>query len=816
MFFFKHRYLFYFYPMKKILSVILFVFVTTLLFSQTTYYIKNNFTGDPIPFVKVKPNTGTPFLGDIDGIIQLNEGVISIEIIGNGVKDSSVLLANVVDFTIYLTPLIKEIQVVNVTAGENPAHRIIDLAIENRKKNNPLDNDPFRYESYSKFIFDVNQDAIDGIPEGTTDSNLLQIKSFFNQQYLLMMESASIRTFMPPSRDQEEITAYKVSGFNTPLLSTFANEMQSFSFYENQFQLLGKTYINPIAFGGTRRYLFILEDTTVVNQDTTFTIFYRPRKGKNFEGMTGRMYINTNGYAIEKVTASPYEDSTGTEIIIVQEYELINGKKWFPSKLSTEISMKGLVLNPKMKNGYIQGKGSTYIKNIVLNPEGLRKRDFDNVSVTTNENAGIVKDEAWDSLRFYSINDKEKRTYEMIDSLSKAEKFDKKLALLGTLGQGKIPLGYLNLDLTRVLDFDLYEGYRFGAGLETSKKLMENATVGGYYAWANRDKGTKYGAYSTIHLNRKNGIKINLRYQQDVAERGGVFYQKDLFSLNSTSMYRHLFIQNMDKQRLGELAFSGNINSNMKITLIGNYQRIWTTQGYAYYPSGDMTVDFPITEFDLAETSLEYSWNIREKVMQLGDNRISKGTKFPKIKLKVTKGWKGWLESDYDYVRINTEIQQDIAIRGIGKFSWTLSGSLTDGNTPLFLMNTGIAAGRNWNLSVMNTFETMKPSEFYSSKQVALFTRMNFNAIKTKAKWNEPQFSVHHAIGYGEMNQKLQHSISFQSMEKGFYEAGLILNNVLVANSMGIGIGGFYRYGPYSDADWKKNIVPKITVSIAL
>ena len=116
----------------------------------------------------------------------------------------------------------------------------------------------------------------------------------------------------------------------------------------------------------------------------------------------------------------------------------------------------------------------------------------------------------------------------------------------------------------------------------------------------------------------------------------------------------------------------------------------------------------------------------------------------------------------------------------------------------------------------MNTFETMKPSEFYSSKQVALFTRMNFNAIKTKAKWNEPQFSVHHAIGYGEMNQKLQHSISFQSMEKGFYEAGLILNNVLVANSMGIGIGGFYRYGPYSDADWKKNIVPKITVSIAL
>ena len=86
--------------MKKILSVIFFVFTTSVLFSQTTYYIKNNFTGDPIPFVKVKPNTGTPFLGDIDGIILLNNDITSIEIKGNGVKDSLIVLSNVVDFTI--------------------------------------------------------------------------------------------------------------------------------------------------------------------------------------------------------------------------------------------------------------------------------------------------------------------------------------------------------------------------------------------------------------------------------------------------------------------------------------------------------------------------------------------------------------------------------------------------------------------------------------------------------------------------------------------------------------------------------------------
>lgn len=814
----RPRFLFYFYFMNRSLLA-LFTFFSFTLFSQSVYYVKDQSSLDPIPFVKARPDVGAPFLIDIDGIMKLESGVQKVELRASGYKDTTVAIKDILDFTIFMSPLIKEIQEVRVIAGENPAHRIIDLAIENRKKNNPMDNDAFRYESYSKFIFDANQEALDAISDTTADSTLRDIKQFFKEQHLFMLESASTRTFIPPSRDKEEITAYKVSGFTDPMFSTFANEMQSFSFYENQFLLLGKTYINPIAFGGTRRYLFILEDTTIVNQDTTFTIFYRPRKGKNFEGMTGHLYINTNGYAIEKVTAAPYEDTTGTAIQIVQEYTLVEGKKWFPSKLSTEIAFIGMVIIPKFKNGHLEGRGSTYIKNVQLNPEDLRKRDFDNVTVTTNEGAADVDDSAWDSLRVYDITEREERTYEMIDSLAKAEKFDKKLALFRTLSEGKVPIGYMNLDLTRLINFNSYEGYRFGAGLETSKKVMKNATIGGYYGWGNRDKEAKFGGYSTIHINRKNGIKLNLRYQQDLLERGGYTFQKDIFSLASTSSYRHFFIQNMERQRLGEIALSGNIKSNMKITLIGNYQRVWTTDNYTYTPPGDYTISEPLNEFDLAETSVEFVWNIREKVMQLGDQRISKGTKFPKLMVKATKGWKGWFESDLDYFRLNMEIQQNIPLRGVGDILWSVTAAQTLGHVPLFLTYVGSGTGRTWNLSVPNTFETMKPSEFYSTKHAALFTRFTLNAIKTKAKWNEPQFGFHHAIGVGEFNQPTmseQHSISFRTMEKGFYEGGLFLNNIIISGMTGVGIAAYYRYGAYADADWKKNIFPKFTVSFKM
>jgi hypothetical protein len=128
----------------------------------------------------------------------------------------------------------------------------------------------------------------------------------------------------------------------------------------------------------------------------------------------------------------------------------------------------------------------------------------------------------------------------------------------------------------------------------------------------------------------------------------------------------------------------------------------------------------------------------------------------------------------------------------------------------------GNGTGLEWNLSVENTFETMLPSEFYNSRQAALFTRVNFTKIKTKAKWNEPQFSLHHAIGFGDMTPTGAHTIDFRSMDKGFYEGGLILNGLLTSKLSGIGVGVFYRYGFYSNTDAVKNILPKVSIRFNL
>jgi len=801
--------------MSKYYVILLFTALGLQLSAQTKITVQDGISLEPMPFVKVIPNNDKPGFTDIDGRFVIAPEATEFQLRFMGYKDSLYVMKALISDTIFMWSSVQQVSEVTVLAGENPAHRIMERVIENRKDNHPLANDAFTYKSYSKFIFDADDGLKDRLVKAPEEDTTLSDLQFLNKQHLFMLESATERKFIPPARDREDITAYKISGLTLPIFSTFAQSLQSFNFYDNEFQLLGATYINPIASGGTDRYLFILQDTTVVGNDTTFTIYYRPRINKNFKGMEGTMYINTNGYAIEKVIASPYSRDTSNTTFtarIVQEYEFINGQKWFPTNLSTQVELKGLSLNSS--GGYVTGKGNTYIKDIVINPEDLKKRGFGNISMATDEDAGIADEKLWNEYRTNPLSDKEKRTYHVVDSVAKEANFDRKLTALMALATGKIRLNKFNLLLDRILDYNIYEGVRLGAGLETSELMMKNITIGGYFGWATRDKEWKYGGYSIFDINKRIGLQVKLSYQQDLVHRGGNEFTKKGFNLGNTEAYARLFRTFMDRQRIAELKVGYEPLGNLKLFVSGNYQRVEFTKDYTYLPTD--TSYFFGTNVNLAETALEVQWNIRERVMLLGDMRVAEPSGYPKIAFKFTKGWKGIAESQMDYIRINIKVSQDVRSLRFGELNWTFLASQSLGEVPLFLKQNAIGTRQDWNISTANTFETVFPGEFYHDRQAALFLRYGFPTIKTKAKWNEPQFILHHGIGVGDFKSRFEHSQVFGSMDNGLYEGGLILNGMLTMNTIGIGIGVFYRYGYYANVNELKNIVPKISIKMAL
>lgn len=791
----------------------LFLLLSFASWSQSKIFIKDDISKEPIPFAKVFPNIGEPFLADLDGAFVLNNDVDSITLKSAGFPDTTVIVDDIQEQTIWWESKVQLIQEMVVRPGVNPAHRIMQQAIDNRKKNHPLENDAFTYKSYSKFVFDMNKEGLAAIPEDTNDSTLIEIRKFFQEQHLFLMESVSERKFVPPYRDNEEIIAYKVSGFKDPRLSTFANSMQSFSFYDNQFDLLGKHYINPIARGGIRRYLFILEDTTVVNQDTTFTIFYRPRKGKDFDGLTGRLFINTNGFAVEKVIAEPYQDSTGLDLKIVQEYEFLDGKKWFPSKLSTNIAFTAMQFGG-VPNSYVEGKGNTYIDSVVLNPEGLKVKN-NNIVLSTSEDAAELDSSSWSGLRKYEITDREARTYTTIDSLSKANNLEAKLKALSVLMTGKIPIGKFNTDLERLLDFNQHEGYRLGLGLETSDRLIKWMSVGGYFAYGFRDKAWKYGGDLQFNLSRKNGMYLKFSYTDDVAERGGRNFDKVGFDLNNADLYSDFFIDQMDRERKLMATLGTDIRSNMKLRLIGGYSRIYALDNYRYTVGTADSLSIN-QSFDLAEIGTEIIWNIGAKYMLLGNQKVMTENKYPQIRLKVMQGISGIEESQFDYTRIYADVSQTNVFRGVGTLKWRISAAYLTGDAPIQRAFNSNGTGKDWNLAVENTFETMPFGSFFSTQEVAVFTRFYLNPFSTKADWNEPQLGVHLAAGYSDFSNRNFHDLDFQTMEKGYQEAGLILNGLLTSGFSAIGVGGFYHFGTYSNPTWYQNIVPKISISFNL
>lgn len=803
--------------MTRILPALLFS-LPVIVFAQRSQVI-DAITGEPVPFPKVIPAPGTPFLADIDGYFTIPSGAVEVLFRSQGYQDV-VYDVSAIGPQVLIHPVAGELEEVQILPGVNPAERIMERAIANRKKNHPMSDETFTYTSYSKFLFTVDPDAIAQIADHTTDSNLIEMRKFFGKQHLFMLENTTQKYFEPPYREKEIITAYKVSGFSDPMFATFASEVQTFNFYENQFNLFGRSYVNPMAFGSIRRYLFILEDSTVTSGDTTFTIRFQPRQGKNFDALKGWLYINSNGYAIEKVIAQPAGEPEIIAPKIIQEYAFIDGKKWFPVKLSTEAVFPGIQLDDSLENSHLIAKGSTYIEHIVLGAD-LSKERFNAVAVRTAPDAGTKDSTHWDNSRKYGLTDKEIHTYAMIDSMSKKHRIEQKLGVAMSLAEGKVPVGYIQFDLSRLIDYRTYEGCRLGLGIENSKKLMERGLFGGYFGYGMRDKDWKYGGYASWMLFPKQFVELKASFQEDLVKRGGVTYLTAERGLLSSSLYRHLYINNMEHQRKAELSVTGYVTPTMRLLLSGNYQRIGLTKGYEFNNGSGLILNGN-RPFDLAEVNAEVVWTFREKVMYIGTRRISTGSLFPRISAKVTRGLSGIEGSLLDYTRLNLEIRQEVAIRAVGKFSYLISVGKTVGDVPLFLMQMPLGTGgRSWkNISVINSFETMLPSSFFNREAVALFTRFAFKPMKTSLKWTKPQFSIHHAMGTGSFDRKEQHTVNvndasagFSSMDRGYYEAGLIADKLLVLNNSGFGIGCFYNYGAYASPYVKNNVTLKLSLT---
>lgn len=788
---------------------------------------------ETLPFVNItvnKSKLGTA--ADIDGKFDfsVNEPISSVKFSYIGYEPLEIDITTKTKFPleVVLKESKNELDQIELLAGENPAHGIIRKASANRKKNNPEALSTFAYTSYNKFIVTFQLDSTVGlidtnwVNENTDsasmslDSSNYQARQFFDSQHLFLQESVSERKYSSsPKRNNEKVIASRVSGFKNPTFTLLATQMQSFSFYNDFITVLDKDYINPISGGSTNRYIFIIQDTVISNFDSTFVISYQPKLNSKFDGLSGVLYITSDGWALKNILAKPQVEE-GLGIEIESRSEKVGGV-WFPTQMNYDFRFYD---SEEMDLGGFEplGIGRTYVSKIKLEEEYKRK-EFSRLDVQITESAGKQSEEFWNEYRVDPLDSQELQTYRVIDSIGEAENFELKLSALQALLSGKYRYKFLDFELDKVLGYNIYEGVRLGIGAHTNFRMLEWLSLGGYVGYGFKDQVFKYNYEADLILNKRHGLILNGGYVFDIEQTAS-----QSFNMSKRSFGLLDFdLRNMNQQQFDEVSkvylnLSWNIVPNLHSRVFANRQNRQLQETEYRFAQEEADGVMLVNGFNSTQAGISLRYAPKDKYMEGPFGRRPIDISYPLYEIQYTRGIADVWGSDYSFNKIDARINYKFKTKRFGVSNIQLAGGYVDEDLPYSFLYTPIAnrpVDVEWPIYAagITSFETMYNNEFISNTWAHFIFRQNFKGYLLKiGEWNPDVEFIMSAI-VGTLNKpELHRNIDFKTLDKGFYETGVEINKMW----KGLGVGVYYRFGPYYLPETADNFSVKVTARINL
>ena len=827
--------------MNRYFILILTLCTTSIVSAQTTFSFTGKITdneGETLAFVAVIPNDDVSkgVLSDIEGRFTITSKTVikSLTFRAVGLQTLTLLTDNLPKkgpLSITLKKADNLINEVVISAGENPADRLMRRVIAHRDRNNPEKLKTFQCKTYNKMTFDFlpNDSAFARfIAKRDTNRRINKSRiqdyrkrdSIAEQQQSFLMETVTERRFRFPNDNFERVILNRVSGFPNMGIVALANMVQPFSFYGDFLRILDKNYVNPVSIGSPSLYFFNIEDTLYKGVDTVFLVSFHPRKGKVFEGLTGLLHVNSRHWAVQNVQAKPSNPAQSI-LKIEQQYQFDTlATQWFPEQLNFEWTL------PKYPSPLVGLRitGRSYVSDVSVNPK-LKQSDFNpEVPLIIEDSAYNQPDSAWLLYRKVApLSIRELQTYTFLDSLAAKKHFGAWVNAFQILASGALPLknSGVNLDLRRLIRLNNYENVRLGIGFTTAQTRMlsrpKRWELGSYVGYGVQDSALKYGGYAKLRLAQGSQTTLQLSYAHDIREPGAAS-ELDATGFVSRSFYAKYFdtykeISATLGSRIGKRVYA-------KIAL----QQADFKPNYAYNfvkNNGDNAKNFRFAEIT---TYVKYVYN--EQNTALFGETINEINKIPVIEIGYTRGFKNaTLGGDYQYEKWLFAVHQSIMIRRLGRATWRVEGGKVNGNVPfskLFTLNQSGDGGASF-IALPNTFQTLKDSVWLSDKFLNVYFQQSFGNILYRSKWSSPQLSIVQNIAIGQLSNPEAHQfITFQTPTKPILESGLILDNLLTLNYVNFanfGIGGafYYRWGNELRKDnWRQVLNPRLSFRFIL
>jgi len=826
-------------------TLVLFLFALCNLSAQNKTYvgkIQDAKSLEALAFVSVgiKGNAqGTTT--DLDGnfsIVAPSTATLLISYVGYSTKE--VPLKDAGSFLlIALSEDVLSLPEVTIRPKENPAWGIIRKVLANRPQNNPEEYKTYQYTSYNKSSFtvgsfssfkeslkkdkkDKSEKPKQRSPEAIRRDSIIS-DALLNKMYLWVKESVVEVFHKEPTQDKERIIASKSSLPGDFSMGFAASDFQPFGFYKEvmSLTLASLNFVNPISDGTFNRYDFQIQDTIYQGEDSTFVIFYQPFKGKNFDGMRGVLHINSNGYAMENVIASPADTSLNIKFRVQQQYKF-NGKFWFPEILQTELNMP---VGNEGSTFELQIRNRTQVKNPRVNEE-IPASVFNYATREQEVDAKRLSEEEWKALRLDTLSEREQNSYSMWDSIPELKGSRNLFRALGNTAKayytGMLPIGQFEIPLRDVIGLNGYEGYRLGLAVRSNFKGWSWLQLRGYVAYGLKDEAWKYGLRSEVLLSQNKDLRMRLTYRRDVNEPGSFNILSDQTPLLGRIVPRNWIRNRMDSIESFRAELFYRPSAHLQLNPYWRRESRQTTYPYSFVQDESVSK----STFQMQEVGFNLRFAPKEWLHKDGITETIYYFTYPVFDFQVAQGRITGVPDPINYTRLILSMEGENTSKALGRTVYRIMGGMMLGNVPYpYLFNApGVRREAGSPIFSYHVFQTMGLYEFAGDRFAYLFFEHNFGKLllKINSKYSQPEIALAQNIAWGNlMNPEAHQGLDFQTLDKGFYETGVYLRNLLLipilkAAKFSAGVGAFYRWGPYSLENERRNFAYQVNFYFTL
>jgi hypothetical protein len=826
----------------KPLFLLVFLFTLSLQAQfQVRGIVKDTETKKSLPFATLTTEKGVTTLSDVDGKFYFNLATppesLTVSYIGYTAQTLSLFEAKSY-FTILLSPTTTVLN--EVVLSKAPLDNdLITKVIAHKETNNPQRKlHSFEFKTYNKLLVTATPDSIVGRIDTLfvdsehrrdlvkIDSSAYKFKKIIEKQHLFLTEKVSQFQFEKPLL-KETIIGTKMAGFKEPIYELLGFGLQSFSIYDDKYELFETKYKSPLSPRALKEYRYTILDTTTLDNRSVIVLYFKNKVSS--KGLEGLLYIDRENYAIAKAVMRirGVLDITG-----VHEFSyLADQQLWFPVQKSFRI-VKGKskeatsILGGRIEFAAENDDSSTLKKSPsdftylasemhvfdlkVNNDVRIRKSS---ITIDVQANANSRDESFWKESRTDSLDQRSERTYFVLDSVVTKQKIEKKIKFGRKIINGYLPFGPFDFDLRYLLSYNNFEGFRFGIGGITNEQFSRKFRMEGYGAYGLKDEAFKYSIGSAVRIGHFTNTWIGGSYTDDVKEIASTTFATDkrVFKLydprpiNISTFYNH-------KTWRGYL----------ETKIIPKTESIWQLTHSKVRPMFDYTFEYNgklYKDFSMTTAQFSIQWNPFSDLMQTPNGKIEYEKRFPKFTLQFTKSLPSFLSNDFNFGKIDARVEYEKKYLNGQKSEVLVQAGYGFGAIPItHLYNT---MPNNLTKDILlqrltiegkNSFETMYFNEFFSSEFVMLQFKHGSKRVALFPKV-KPSLVLVTRMVWGNMKNPERHiGIDYKTLDQGLFESGIELNQIY----KGFGLSGFYRYGHNQLPRFEDNLALKLSFVLDL